>query len=280
LKLLANLFLVISSKGELLSLPFILIGDKKMKKIFLLSALVLLVSGMTAFAQNTEYSSSRLSNLANNLKRQSVDLSDNVYRDYKNRYNANSRSETEQLFLAQQFDASAYVFQQLVRDNRPAQELRDAAAILGDLSRRTPSYGGNYLWRDAKRTIEDIDRELGGYGGGNGGGNYPGNGDDSSNALGRVIWRGTVDDVVQIDILNRALGVRVISGTSFGDGTYNFSSALPKNRNVKVYVIKRKGRGDVKIIQQPSNNNNGGAVIEVRDKDGGAKEYELEIYWK
>jgi hypothetical protein len=251
-----------------------------MKKIFLLSVIITLFSSVAVFAQNTEYSSSRLSTLASNLKRQAVDLSDRVYRDYKNNYNANSRSETEQLFLAQQFDASAYIFQQLVRDNRPAQELRDASGILNDLARRAPSYGGNYLWRDAKRTIDDIDRELGGYGGG-GGGNYPGGGgNDSDNALGRVIWRGTVDDVVQIDILNRALGVRVISGISFGDGTYNFSSALPQNRNVKVYVIKRKGRGDVKVLQQPSSYNNGGAVIEVRDKDGGAKEYELEIYWK
>jgi hypothetical protein len=251
-----------------------------MKKIFLLFALVLLISTVSAvslFAQNTEYSSSRLSTLSSNLKRQTVDLSDKLYRDYQNRFGANSRSDTDQLFLAQQLDASAYLFQQLVRDNRRASELRDASAILNDLSRRVPSYGSNsYMWRDAQRIIGDIDRELGGYGGGNSGGG----GDDSDNALGRVVWRGMVDDVIQIDILGRALGVRTISGIAYGNGTYNITSALPQNRNVKVYVIKKKGRGDVRVVQQPSSYNNGGTVIEVRDKDGGAREYELEIYWK
>jgi len=251
-----------------------------MKKIFLLSALVLLISSLPVLAQNTEYSSSRLDNLASTLKRRTVDLADRVYRDYQGRNNGNSRSETEQLFLAQQMDASAYVFQQLTRDNRPAQELRDAAAIMGDLARRAPSYGGNYLWRDVKRSIEDIDRELGGYGGGNNpGGNYPGNG-NNNDYVGKVTWRGMVDNIIQIDILNRALGVRTISGNDYGNGSYNFTSALPQNRQVQVYVIKKRGRGDVKILQQPSRNNNGGAVIEIRDTGSGAQEYELEIYWK
>ncbi len=255
-----------------------------MKKLFLLSVFALLISGISVPAQNAEYSSSRLDNLASALKRQTVDLADRVYRDYKGRYSANSRADTEQLFLAQQMDAAAYMFQQLTRDNRPAQELRDASALMGDLTRRAPSYGGNYLWRDVKRSIDDIDRELGGNGGGSGGGggggggNYPGDG--SSDAIGSVTWRGTVDNVIQIDILNQALGVRTISGNPYGNGLYNFTSPLPRRPGIKVYVVKKKGRGTVKVISQPNASNNYGAVIEVRDTDGGAKEYELEIYWK
>jgi hypothetical protein len=244
-----------------------------MKKLFLLSALVLLISSVPVFAQNAEYSSSRLTNLANNLKRQTVDLADRVYRDYKNRSSAHYRTDTEQLFLAQQLDAAAYMFQEMVGDDRRASELRDAAGILNDLARRG-SGSSSYLWRDAQRTIDDINRELGG----DPGGGFPGGGDDDY--IGKVTWRGTVDGVIQIDILNRALGVRTISGTDYGNGTYNFTSALPQNRQVQVYVIKKKGRGDVKVLQQPSRNNNGGAVIEIRDTSPGAQEYELEIYWK
>lgn len=249
-----------------------------MKKIFLLSVFVLLISGVSVLAQNAEYSSSRLDNLASGLKRQTVDLADRVYRDYKGRYSANSRADTEQLFLAQQIDAAAYMFQQLTRDNRPAQELRDASALMGDLARRAPSYGGNYLWRDVKRSIDDIDRELGGYGGGSGGGGYPSDG--GNNAIGSVTWRGTVDDVIQIDILNQALGVRTMSGSPFGNGMHTFTSPLPRRQGIKVYVIKKKGRGSAKVVSQPNASNNYGAVIEVRDTDGGAREYELEIYWK
>jgi hypothetical protein len=250
-----------------------------MKRSLFFFVILSAVSATSIFAQNGEYSSYRLGNLASTLKRQTVDLSDRLYRDYKGRFGSNSRSDTEQLFLAQQMDASAGLFQDMVRDNRRADELRDAAGALKDMSRRVPSYGSNYLWRDVQKGVDDIDRELGGYGGSNGGNNGGGN-DDSSNALGRVIWKGTVDDVAQIDILNSSLGVRTISGNSYGDGIANFSSALPHRSGLKVYVIKRKGRGEVKVISQPNASNNYGAVIEVRDKDGGAKEYELEIYWK
>ncbi len=254
-----------------------------MKKLFRICSFVFLVSALPVFAQNVEYSSSRLDTLAANLKRQTVDLADRAYRDFKNRNN-NIRTNTDQVFLAQQMDSSAYLFQEMVRDNRQATELRDAAAILGDLSRRAPSYGGsNYLWRDVQRTIADIDRELGNYGGGTPGnypgpGNFPGGG--GNDYAGRVIWRGTVDGIVQLDVLGRALGVRTISGADYGSGTYNFTSALPQNRDVQVYVTKRRGRGDVRIVQQPSRNNNGGAVIEIRDNAPGAQEYELEIYWR
>jgi hypothetical protein len=248
-----------------------------MKKIFLLSVIVFIVSGVSVFAQTGEFSSSRLSNLSSTLKRQTVDLADRVYRDYKSR-SSHNRSDTDLLFVTQQLDASAYLFQEMIRDDRRADELRDAAGILDSLARRAPSYGANFAWRDVQRTIDDIQRELGGTGGGSGGG-YPGPG-NGDNYIGKVTWRGTVDQVIQIDILNRALGVRTISGQDYGNGTFNFTSALPQNKQVQVYVIKKKGRGDVRVLQQPSRNNNGGAVIEVRDTDPGSKEYELEIYWK
>src|SRR5215475_14311163 len=118
-----------------------------MKKLLLLSVFVLAISALPVLAQNTEYSSYRLGNLASNLKRQTVDLSDKLYSEYKNRYGTNSRSDTEQLFLAQQMDSAAYTFQQMVRDNRRSGELRDAAAIMYDLARRS-SYNSSYQWRD------------------------------------------------------------------------------------------------------------------------------------
>ena len=85
-----------------------------MKKLFFLTVLALMVSAAPVFAQNTEYASSRLSSLASTLKRQTVDLADRVYRDYKNRNNR-TRTDTETVFIAQQLDASAFLFQEMVR---------------------------------------------------------------------------------------------------------------------------------------------------------------------
>lgn len=245
-----------------------------MKKIILLT-LALIAFGLSAQAQQTpNFSSTRLDNLANQLKRQTVDLADRAAEDLK-RSNSNSRSELETAFLAQQFDASAGLFQQLVRDNRSAVELRDAASILTDLARRAPSFGANRnLWRNASNAVNDINRELGGNNGGDTGDN---NGDNS--AAGRAFWRGTVDKEVRLVIRDRDVETRLISGNPYSDGNFSFTSPLP-TRNVSIEVIKKKGRGNVRVLQQPRRNNDYTAIIQIYDEGGGAREYELEIFWQ
>ena len=181
--------------------------------------------------------------------------------------------------LAQQLEASARLFQQLLSDRRRDSELRDAAQILSDLSRRAPSFGSSsYLWRDVQTTINNIQREIGNVTGG--GGYDP---DDGYNrpprpVSGRVTWRGTVDDEVQLTIQRRDLETRTISGSEFRNESFNFTSPLP-NRNVTVEVNKRKGRGRVTVIQQPTRNNDFTAVIQILDKESGNREYELDISW-
>lgn len=243
-----------------------------MKKIILLT-LALIVFGLSAQAQTPNFSSTRLDNLANQLKRQTVDLADRAAEDLK-RSNSNSRSELETAFLAQQFDASAGLFQQLVRDNRSAVELRDAASILTDLARRAPNFGANRnLWRNASNAVNDINRELGG----NNDGDTGDSGDNS--ASGRAFWRGTVDKEVRLVIKDRYIETRLISGNPYSEGTFSFTSPLP-TRNVSVEVNKKKGRGNVRVLQQPRRNNDYTAIVQIYDEGGGAREYELEIYWR
>ncbi len=260
-----------------------------MRKQILFTLFALVIFSLSTFAQDNErsYSSSRLTNLSNQLKRQTVDLSERAYDSIRNGYN-NSRSDIDAAFLAQQMDASAGLFQQMVRDNRRASELRDAASILSDISRRSPSYGSNSsYWNDVKRSVDDISREIGGNNNGGGWGNGNGNGNggwgnnDNSNydrKAGSVRWRGTVDNEVHLTINNNSLGVNVFAGQNYGNGTYNFTSAMP-NRNVNVYVNKKKGRGNVTVIQQPNRGNDFTAVIKILDDAGGAKEYDVEVYW-
>ncbi len=249
-----------------------------MKKIILLLSLILSAFTFSISAQDDSFSSNRLNNLVNNLKRQTVDLVDRTSEDLRRSRN-NSRSDIETAFLAQQLDASVGFFDQMVRDNRRGSELRDAAAVLTDVARRAPGYGSSsYLWRDVQKSINDINRELGGNGGGNnGGGNNDGN--DNRQVIGRAYWRGTVDATVRIEIQGKNLGVNTVSGSNYGNGNFSFTASLP-DRNVLVGVDKKKGRGDVRIIQQPSQSNNFTAIIEIEDKDGGAREYQLEIYWR
>jgi hypothetical protein len=237
----------------------------------------------TVKAQNDEFYSSRLGSSVAQLKQRTVDLVDRTSQNLRRGQTAN-RAEIEEAFLAVQIDAVAGLFDQMTRDNRRAAELRDAAALLSDLSRRAPSYGSsNFLWRDIQRSIADINRELGNSGGntgGNSGGNNGGNtGGNDPAIVGRAFWRGTVDDRIQIRIRDRELQVETVAGRPYPEGTFSFTSALP-NRRVTVEVNKQKGRGNVRVVQQPSRENDFTTVIEVADTEGGAKEYQLEIFWR
>jgi hypothetical protein len=243
--------------------------------LFTLLSIFVMVSGVSA-QDETDFSSSRLTNLTAQLKRQTVDIADRAQETISRGFSA-SRSDIEAAFLATQLDASAGLFQQMVRDNRRASELRDAATFLSDISRRAPNFGsGN--WRDAQRSIDDINRELGSLGNGSGNGSGNGNGNGNQQILGRVSWRGTVDNEVHLAIRNNTLDTRIFAGQSYGPGTFNFSQPLP-NRNVQMYVNKKKGRGSATVIQQPDRFNDFTALIKILDSSGGAKEYEVEIYW-
>lgn len=248
-----------------------------MKKTILFTFLSLLIFSISALAQDTNnrYSSTRLDNLISQLKRQTVDLADQTSEGVRNN-SSNSRTDLDAAFLAQQMDASAGFFQQMYQDGRRANELRDAGSILSDLARRAPSYGSNSnLWRDLQTTVAEINRELGNSNGGGGGG---GNTDNTS-VTGRVFWRGMVDAKVNLIIQGNSLRINTLDGTPYGEGTSSFTASLPR-RNVTVGVTKTKGRGDARVIQQPTRDNNYTTIIEITDSGGGAKEYQVEIFWQ
>jgi hypothetical protein len=260
-----------------------------MKKVILFTLLAVFALSLSVSAQEDRYSSSRLTNLSNQLKRQTVDLADRTSDSIRRGYNS-SRSDIEAAFTATQMDASAGLFQQMVSDNSNASQLRDAASILSDIARKAPSYGSNSsYWREIQRSVDDINREIGGnnngggWGNGNGNGNGNGgwgnnNGGNYNNALGKARWRGTVDKEVHLVLRNNNIQTNIFDGQDYGAGTYNFTSAMP-NSNVQVYVNKKKGRGNVTVIQQPDRGNDFTTIIKVLDGDGGAKEYDVEIYW-
>lgn len=101
----------------------------------------------------------------------------------------------------------------------------------------------------------------------------------AQDAVGKLFWRGMVDDRVQLIVRGDQVKTNVVSGATMPEGIYSFTSPLP-NDPVNVDLIKRKGRSKrVSVIQQPAESNNYTAIIEIYDQGGGAKEYQLEIFW-
>lgn len=245
-----------------------------MKKTILLTLFLL-----TAITTQAQWNSSDLRDKAERLVSSSSDLASRLSDDLR-RGSSKSRSDIEATFLASQIESSARLFEQMVRDNRRDSEIRDAASIISDLVRRAPSYGSqSYYWSDVKRNFEDVQRIVGGYGSGGNDGGWKGNDDNPyDRKIGSVRWRGKVDNEVTLTVRNNTLELKTLAGQDYGAGSYNFSSAMP-NRNVNLYVNKKKGRGKVTIIQQPDRLNNYTAVIKISDDDGGARDYDVEIYW-
>ncbi len=128
--------------------------------------------------------------------------------------------------------------------------------------RQTDSYGRD---RDSNRDRDyrnrDRDQSYGGYA-----------------QSGTLTWRGRVDDVTLLEIRDRSVRDRVVSGQPAQRVNYNFSSALPRSE-VRVSVDKRKGRGEVRVVEQPNRRNGYTAIIEIRDSSGGAADYEIEVRW-
>lgn len=220
--------------------------------------------------------SRRTSDLADRLVGQTQDLADRSYSWFTNN-SRNSRADIEGVYQDEQLNASAALFRRMVRDRRSRAELQDTTVLLSDLARRADRFGRQRsLISDIQRTISDIQRNLnfgGGIGIGGGGPVIPG-----GVLSGSMRWRGTIDDIAQIRVQESYAEVNAVSGTPYSDATFSFTSPLPYRR-VSVRLNKISGRGDMRIIQQPSRDNDFTAVIEIRDTNRGPASYEFEISW-
>ena len=107
-----------------------------------------------------------------------------------------------------------------------------------------------------------------------------GRGSDDRNAEhGALKWSGRVDDLVEIRIQGRRIeyitrsGARLANVNSDIDG-----NGLPR-RMVDVRLVRRDGRGEIDVVQQPNPRNDFTAVIRVYDPRGGAANYNFVAQW-
>ncbi len=230
---------------------------------------LLALSAQITHAQNLE-------DLVQRLVRQTDTLAQRTYDSLSSRRNP-SRYDIEALYQSRSLNASAELFQRMVRDRRSDGELRDAFAVLQDLFRNSGRYGfDRRYWSDVQRTSEDLSREL------NVRQRDPEDGrppyDSDSRTSGRLRWRGRVDGETQLLVRRSDVESRALSGLPTSATTFNFTSPLPR-RAMDVRLEKKHGRGDIEIVQQPSRSNDFTVVVEIRDKKGGADDYEFELIW-
>ncbi len=244
-----------------------------MKKSLLCTLLLTLFLSFASQAQDF----SRLETLSKKIKYQAEELIKLTSKDIKSD-EMNSRKEIENAFLAEQLYASVKLIRQMFHNKRRASELRYAGSMLMKLANRFPRTGSNsFEWKKTEDLVGELSRELRGIGGSiNSRKKYEIN---ESEIIGRAFWNGIVDADVQLLVRKTRLFTKTLDGKSYPDGIYSFSSSLPKRSRIRVGVKIKKGRGKVHVIQQPDRTNNFTAIIEIRDNEGGAKPYSIEIYW-
>lgn len=95
---------------------------------------------------------------------------------------------------------------------------------------------------------------------------------------GKLTWRGRVDQTVNIRISGDF--VEAIDETNSGLTVIRSDlQGYLAGRNGNVRVDRKKGRGTVTVLEQPSAQNDYTAVVQIFDPRGGDDEYELEITW-
>ena len=237
-------------------------------KLSLLAAMVV-ATASAVFAQS-DYSAVRVGPAADSLRRATQQLAQRTSQDLL-RGGAHSRNDVQEALLAQQVDASAGLFVEMIKTRRPGIEVREAIAQLAELTRRPSSGSQSGLWRQVQNAVSDVSRELGWQ--------EPGGGRNPRPIVGRATWRGEVDDRVYLQIRGRSIETQTISGVAKPDGVSTFTTPLPTTQ-VEVEVEKQSGRGEVRVLQQPSRANEFTAVIEIYDNRPGSQEYRLEIIWR
>lgn len=237
-----------------------------MRKL-LLPTLVLL------FVFSIQAQNSAISELAGQIEQRITDLAERSAKDFFSR-SSNNRDQINNFLTLQQSKITAGIFLILVKNNRPNGELRETADALNErFSRYNPDASTRPQSQQIEKEINELNNEL------KKGSNSPDkNPNKSSELFGRLHWQGTVDDEVQLIIRGSSVQVKTISAKEYDDAIFSFTSPLP-SENVQVFVNKKDGRGTAKVIQQPTADNNWTAIIQILDKNGGAREYNLEIYW-
>ena len=102
---------------------------------------------------------------------------------------------------------------------------------------------------------------------------------DFERAGGGVRWEGDVDDTTIVYVHRRDVRTETVCGKSASNVHAREFGGLP-DRPVSVFLRHEDGRGRIRIVQQPSPDNDWTAAVRVYDPQPGRSHYEFEMGWQ
>lgn len=94
----------------------------------------------------------------------------------------------------------------------------------------------------------------------------------------RVTWTGRVDQGAMISCQKRSCVSSAEHGAPVADEHFKFTRPLPA-RDSNVRLEDPEGRGEIRLIEQPSERNNYTARVSIRDPQPGSGEYSFTLVW-
>ena len=94
----------------------------------------------------------------------------------------------------------------------------------------------------------------------------------------KIAWSGRVEGEAMVSCRAGSCVAEAVSGAPVADGHFKFSRPLP-NRDVEVRLEQTEGRGEVRLVEQPSERNRYTARVSIRDPQSGAGEYSFSLVW-
>jgi len=103
---------------------------------------------------------------------------------------------------------------------------------------------------------------------------------DVPHGKGQCDIRLMVDEEVEVTVRGDFVTARTLRGRDARDDGSDCNAPLP-NRKAEDFVFEKKeGRGDVRLIEEPSRRSDFQAVVHIRDGDGGEGRYHFRLSWK
>jgi len=93
------------------------------------------------------------------------------------------------------------------------------------------------------------------------------------------LWTGKVDGRVRVAVQGGASFSEVLEGAPIVGQQGQMFRPLPARSDVAPVIRKLQGRGQVAIVESPSEKNNYRLVFEIDDPEPGADDYEVELDW-
>ena len=96
---------------------------------------------------------------------------------------------------------------------------------------------------------------------------------------GSVTWSGNVDETAIVTVHQDQVRTHVVSGKSSGNNNAQILGRLP-DRPVRLLLLQRRGRGQIRIVEQPSVRNNFTGRVRIHDPQPGSGFYSFVLSWR